>query len=39
MVLGLGEYYFRNVGEPKSFKWFGRVIAVQLAILVLALVI
>lgn len=36
MVMGLGEYHFKHFGEPKSWKWFGRVIAVQLAILVLA---
>jgi hypothetical protein len=35
-VIGLGEYYYKHFGEPESWKWFGRVIGAQLAILVLA---
>ena len=39
VVIGGGEYHFKHVGKPKSWKLFGRTIAVQLSILILALFI
>lgn len=39
LVIGGGEYHFKHVGKPKSWKLFARTIAVQLSILVLALFI
>lgn len=37
LVIGGGEYHFRNFGTPKSWKLFARTIAVEISILVLAL--
>ena len=39
VAIGLGEYTYRHLGEPGPWKWFGRVIGVQLALLVLAFII
>ncbi len=35
MVVGGGEYHYRNVGQPKSWRLFGWTIAIELLILVL----
>ena len=39
LVIGGGEYHYKHLGEPKSWKLFARTVAVQLSILVLALFI
>ena len=39
IVIGGGEYHFRNFGQPKSWRLFGWTIAAEVAILVLALFI
>ena len=39
LVLGAAEYHYKHFGQPKSWRLFARVIAVQLAILVLAVFI
>lgn len=39
LVIGAGEYHYKHFGQPKSWRLFARVIAVELAILVLALFI
>lgn len=38
-VIGCGEYHYRRFGQPRSWRLFGWVIAVELSILVLALFI
>jgi len=38
-VIGCGEYHYRRFGQPRSWKLFSWVIAVELSILVLALFI
>jgi hypothetical protein len=39
LVIGGGEYHYKYVGQPKSWRLFARTIAVELSILVLALFI
>lgn len=39
IIIGGGEYHYRNVGKPESWKLFGWTIAFELSILVLALFI
>lgn len=39
IFIGGGEYHAKRVGQPKSWKLFGRTIAVELSILALALYI
>mgnify|MGYP001828914564 CR=1 FL=1 len=39
LVIGGGEYQYKNVGKSSSWRLFGRTIDVQLSILVLALFI
>jgi hypothetical protein len=34
-VIGGGEYHYRRLGQPRSWKLFGWVIAVELSILIL----
>ncbi len=36
VAVGCGEYHLRNFGRPQSWKLFGRTIAVEVAIFVLA---
>jgi hypothetical protein len=38
-TIGLGEYYYKHHGEPNSWRWLGRVLGVEVAVLVLALFI
>ena len=35
-VIGCGEYHYRRLGQPRSWRLFGWVIAVELSILALA---
>jgi len=35
-VIGSAEYYYRNLGEPGSWKFFSRIIAVEASIVVLS---
>jgi len=35
LVIGGGEYHAKKLGQPKSWKLFGRTLAVELAILAL----
>jgi len=37
VAIGCGEYHLKNFGQPQSWKLFGRTIAAEVAILVLAL--
>lgn len=39
LVMGGGEYHYKYFAQPRSWKLFARVIAVELSILVLALFI
>jgi hypothetical protein len=39
LVIGAAEYHFKYFGQPRSWRLFARVIAVELAILVLAVFI
>jgi hypothetical protein len=39
IFIGGGEYHAKRVGQPKSWKLFGRTIAVELSIFALALYI
>jgi hypothetical protein len=39
VAIGGGEYHARHTGEPESWRLFARTLAVELAILVLALFI
>ena len=39
LVVGGGEYHYRRVGRRESWRLFGRTIAVEVAILILALFI
>jgi len=39
LVIGGGEYHYKYVGQPKSWRLFARTSAVELSILVLALFI
>jgi hypothetical protein len=36
VAIGCGEYHLKHFGQPESWKLFGRTIAVEVAILVLA---
>jgi len=39
LVIGGGEYHYKHVGQPRSWRLFARTITVELSILVLALFI
>jgi uncharacterized membrane protein YjgN (DUF898 family) len=39
LAIGAGEYHYKHLGEPRSWRLFARVIAVEVSILVLALFI
>ncbi len=39
LVIGAAEYHYKYYGQPRSWRLFARVIAVELAILVLAVFI
>ena len=39
IIIGGGEYHFRNFGQPNSWRLFGWTIAAEVAIVVLALFI
>ena len=37
MAVGGGEYHYKNLGQPKSWRLFAHIIAVEVSIFVLAL--
>jgi hypothetical protein len=37
VTIGCGEYHLRNFGQPQSWRLFGRTMAAEVAILILAL--
>jgi heme/copper-type cytochrome/quinol oxidase subunit 2 len=39
LVIGAGEYYYKYLGQPKSWRLLARVIAVEISVLVLAVFI
>ncbi len=39
LAIGAGEYHYKHLGQPRSWRLFARVIAVEVSILVLRLFI
>ena len=39
LLVGSGEYYYRNYGKPESWKVCARIIAVEIALIVLTAII